>query len=169
MACPLCGEQCRCSAVPAADAHVSVLIDPEGFTDSEQQFASSIDLHHEDDDDAVVHDILNDAGFVGLATTSAPVVTPMLTGSAPSVTTMLVESATSEPPEFYRPQEPPVWREEVSSKVDAYHAKRGRGRRYDPSSSLSLDFDPMADSENAASPRFAPVRLEVVEKAPDTN
>jgi uncharacterized RDD family membrane protein YckC len=82
---------------------------------------------------------------------------------------MLIEAATTDPPpQFYRPPEPPVWRDEVTSKVDAYHAKRGRGRRYDPNSSLSLNFDPL-DSETPPPARFAPVRLEVVEKAPDTN
>ncbi|HVP43117.1 MAG TPA: RDD family protein [Terriglobales bacterium] len=46
MACPLCGERCTCSQVdPAAKSgsHVAVLIDPDRFTDSEQQFLASLD------------------------------------------------------------------------------------------------------------------------------
>jgi len=52
MACPLCGESCTCSyadrapdaaASAAAGSHVAVLIDPEHFQDSEQQFLASLD------------------------------------------------------------------------------------------------------------------------------
>ncbi|MBZ5648046.1 MAG: RDD family protein [Acidobacteriia bacterium] len=52
MACPLCGESCTCSyadrapdaaASSAAGSHVAVLIDPEHFQDSEQQFLASLD------------------------------------------------------------------------------------------------------------------------------
>ncbi|MDP9267707.1 MAG: RDD family protein [Acidobacteriota bacterium] len=185
MACPLCGEQCRCSAAKAEDAHVSVLIDPESYEDSEQEFASTID-GAAGDDTALVHDLMggveggaeNDEplGDLALGATGTPVVTPQLSNLAassfvaPAVATMLIEAATTEPPpQFYRPPEPPVWRDEVTSKVDAYHAKRGRGRRYDPSSSLSLNFDSLPDAETALPARFAPVRLEVVEKVADTN
>ena len=166
MACPLCGEQCRCSAAPAENAHVSVLIDPESYVDSEQQFATSL-AHDLMVDDFVPNDADDDAplGLLG-DVTGTPVITPQLAAPA-QVTTMLVEAAVSDPPpQFYRPPEPPVWRDEVSSKVDAYHAKRGRGRRYDPSSSLSLDFEPLPE---APLPRFAPVRLEVVQREPETN
>ncbi len=48
MACPLCGESCTCSqadpgARPGSSSHVAVLIDPERFADSEQQFLASLD------------------------------------------------------------------------------------------------------------------------------
>ena len=169
MACPLCGEQCHCSAVPAEESHVSVLIDPESYEDSEQRFASTVD--GDADDSSLTHDLMggleNDVplGDMSLGATGTPVVTPQLsTPAMASVTTTLVDAASSDPPpQFYRPPEPPVWRDEVSSKVDAYHAKRGRGRRYDPSSSLSLNFE-SPDAETPPPPRFAPVRLEVVEK-----
>ena len=51
MACPLCGEQCRCSYAPPAGAgdavsanegRTSVLIDPESYDPTEEQFAASI-------------------------------------------------------------------------------------------------------------------------------
>jgi uncharacterized RDD family membrane protein YckC len=159
MACPLCGDQCHCSA--DADAHTSVLIDPENLMDdSEAQFASSLE-------DAGVHDVLAEEEPLGdILGSGTPIVTPRL--EVPETT--LVEAATTEPPEFYRPSEPPVWRDEVSSKVDAYRAKRGRGgRRYDANASLSLNFETL--EEPVAAPpvpaRYAPVRLEMV--APETN
>lgn len=44
MACALCGDLCRCPApLAGAGAHVSVLIDPEHYEDSEQFFSASID------------------------------------------------------------------------------------------------------------------------------
>ena len=48
MACPLCGENCTCSQVepaarPGSNSHVAALIDPERFSDSEQQFLASLD------------------------------------------------------------------------------------------------------------------------------
>src|SRR2546423_15267516 len=123
MACPLCGEQCRCSAAPADDAHVSVLIDPESYDDSEQKFASTIDAGagaH-----SLTHDVLADlegsAENDALGSTGTPVVTPRLgamAGAPPvvaAVTTTLIEAATTEPPpRLYRPPEPPVWRGQVT-------------------------------------------------------
>src|SRR5690349_18062527 len=44
MACPLCGEVCRCSYVPdsGAERTGSVLVDPEDYDPSEEQFAASV-------------------------------------------------------------------------------------------------------------------------------
>ncbi len=51
MACPLCGENCTCSQTdagrPGSSSHVAVLIDPERFSDSEQQFLASLDAPQE--------------------------------------------------------------------------------------------------------------------------
>src|SRR5437868_5921603 len=69
MACPLCGDQCRCSAAPAEDSHVSVLIDPESYDDSEQKFASTIDAA-DGDDSPRVHD--SRAGLDGEAESDTP-------------------------------------------------------------------------------------------------
>lgn len=180
MACPLCGDQCHCSPAPGAE-HVSVLIDPESYVDTEQKFAATVqkpsgaythDVLAEAalDDDLLVDDVvpadepLGDlgggvgAGSIGSGT---PIITPRLE------TSTVVQAVATEAPGFYRPPEPPVWRDEVSSRVDAYRAKRGRGRRYD-TSSLSLNFDPMAEPPAPAPARYAAVRLEAVEKA-DTN
>lgn len=162
MACPLCGEQCRCSTPRVEDAHTSVLIDPESYVDSEQQFAASAVPDAEDA--ASTHDLMADdepLGDLSFADTGTPAVTPQMQAAA----TTLVTAATTEPPAFYRPAEPPVWRDEVSSKVDAYQAKRGRGRRYD-NSSLSLNFEPLAEPEFALA-RYGAVRLEPVEKPPE--
>src|SRR5947209_7692627 len=47
MACPLCGERCTCSYVArfsddAAPAGNTVLVDPESWDDTEEQFAASM-------------------------------------------------------------------------------------------------------------------------------
>ena len=130
--------------------------------DSEAQFASSLEAEG-------VHDVLADSEepLGDMLGSGTPIVTPRL--EVPETT--LVEAATTEPPEFYRPSEPPVWRDEVSSKVDAYRAKRGRGgRRYDHSS-LSLNFETLEEpvAESPVPARYAAVRLEMVERTPETN
>jgi len=166
MACPLCGDHCHCSPVPAGE-HVSVLIDPESYVDTEQKFASSVQTGG----GSVIHDVIA-ADDEPLGDLEAAVAEPV--GSGTPVITPQLEAATvvtavaSEAPDFYRPPEPPVWRDEVSSKVDAYRARRGRGRRYD-NSSLSLDFDSLAEPEAPVPARYAPVRLEIIEKQPETN
>lgn len=180
MACPRCGDQCRCPAIPAADAHTSVLIDPETYTDTEQKFASSVQnesgslTHDVLSDDVLADDAVSDDEPLGdleeVVTHAAsasigsgtPVITPQL--ETPAV----VQAVATEAPGFYRPSEPPVWRDEVSSKVDAYRSRRGRSRRYDDSS-LPLDFDSLAEPEAPAPARYAPVRLEAIEKQADTN
>jgi uncharacterized RDD family membrane protein YckC len=46
MTCPLCGDDCTCSFVhadSAAEAHVAVLIDPEQYDRSEEQFAQTVE------------------------------------------------------------------------------------------------------------------------------
>ncbi len=43
------------------------------------------------------------------------------------------------PQSFYRPAEDPAWREEVASRVATHRARRRR--KFDPESSLSLNFD----------------------------
>jgi uncharacterized RDD family membrane protein YckC len=59
---------------------------------------------------------------------------------APSAPTAVVSS----PAPFYRPDDS-AWRQEVSSRVDNFRTRR-RGR-YDPNSSLSLDFDTSLEVE----------------------
>src|SRR4029079_19277377 len=105
MACPLCGEQCHCSATPADESHVSLLIDPESYEDSEQKFSATI----AGDDTSLVHDLMDDGdgdaplGDISRGATASPVVTPQLSSLTPSspvaavVTTTLIEAASSEP------------------------------------------------------------------------
>lgn len=50
-------------------------------------------------------------------------------------------------PGFYRPEEPAVWREEVSSRVHSYRARRRK--RHPSGGSLSLDFEAPATNPRA--------------------
>lgn len=61
---------------------------------------------------------------------------------------------------FYRPEDSSTWRQEVTSRVDNFRTRR-RGR-YDPNSSLSLDFDPAleVDERPQTSPVEAPKVIE---------
>lgn len=111
MACPRCGDECHCSPLLEEESsHVSVLIDPEDFDASEQQFAASLERPA-------------GAGAGNASLNPAAATRP----EAPS------PAATAR--DFYRPDD--TWRREVSSKVDAYRRRR---RRYDPEASLPLNF-----------------------------
>lgn len=150
MECSRCGEECRCTQA-SADAHVSVLIDPESFSDdSEQAFAASLNTAAAAEDDVL-----------GIEEPPAPAATVVTSAFASEPPVMAAQAERGAAPEFYRP---PVWKDEVASRVEAYQRKRGR-RRYDPNSSLSLDFEPLAEEpEPPPPPRYAALRVEPAEK-----
>ena len=43
MSCPRCGDDCRCSSAKERDGRTSVLIDPDAYDPSEQQFAATLE------------------------------------------------------------------------------------------------------------------------------
>jgi len=98
MACPRCGDECHCAPLPEEESsHVSVLIDPEDFDASEQQFSASLE---------------RPAGAARAA--DAP--------PAPAMRPELPPAASAR--DFHRPDD--TWRREVSSRVDAYRRRRRR-------------------------------------------
>ena len=155
MACPLCGELCTCAADRGSSSargsgeiapHVAVLIDPESFNGadaSEQCFEASLERAPEPAPEASVVEVpLNEVAEV-LA--SVAIAAPLVEAEA--------AMAVSDPPAarrappipgppgpFYHPEDSSTWRQEVTSRVDNFRTRR-RGR-YDPNSSLSLNFDP---------------------------
>ncbi|HZQ91372.1 MAG TPA: RDD family protein [Terriglobales bacterium] len=151
MACPLCGEVCHCSFISSASsgaargASSTVLVDPERYDSSEEQFAASLP-----------GSTVGDAGgpprgktLSGIERIAQEMDDPNFTGPDP----------------FYR-----SWREEVTSRVNNYRARRRRG--YDPESSLSFPFD----TRPAPPPPAPPIRprprvtrhLDVIAPAPET-
>ena len=171
MACPLCGELCTCAADEGSLSargsgeiapHVAVLIDPESFSGadaSEQCFEASLEPAPEAAAEpapepaagpSVVDVLLNEVAEV-LASKApvAPVAEAPGTAVAvcdppPSPSAPATSAPESSAP-FYRPEESSTWRQEVSSRVDNFRTRR-RGR-FDPSSSLSLNFDTALEVE----------------------
>jgi uncharacterized RDD family membrane protein YckC len=74
--------------------------------------------------------------------------------AAPPTLSVKLTPSMIEPPTFYRPPEDSAWREEVASRVTAHRARRRRG--YDPSSSLSLNFDREQNARAWAEPAEVP-------------
>lgn len=165
MECPLCGELCTCAEDRGSSSareqqeipsHVAVLIDPESLDTggaSEQRFEASLPEAPEPapEPEAVEVPLDEVAEVLASVAVAAPLVEaeaaragasashPPPPSSAPSVA--------GSPPPFYRPDDS-AWREEVSSRVDSFRSRR-RGR-FDPNSSLSLDFDPAYEAETPA-------------------
>ncbi|HUK87299.1 MAG TPA: RDD family protein, partial [Terriglobales bacterium] len=129
MACPRCGDECHCAPLPEEESsHVSVLIDPEDFDASEQQFAVSLERP-----------------AAAASAADAPLSAAPATRPEPPLPAAARD--------FHRPDD--TWRREVSSRVDAYRRRR---RRYDPEASLPLNFDatqPQVEPQGPPLPSFA--------------
>jgi uncharacterized RDD family membrane protein YckC len=115
MACPLCGEVCHCSSSPGEDA--------AAFSASESHISVLIDPDAPD---------MSEEGFAASLANE-----PVTADLTPKIN---VASMIEAPPaSFYRPAEDSAWREEVASRVATHRARRRR--KFDPDSSLSLNFD----------------------------
>ena len=159
--------------------HVAVLIDPEsleGSEASEQCFEASLEsapvlasesASASSSKPSVVEVLLSDVAEV-LASQEAPAPVaeapmaasepspaPSASPSAAPVASSVASGPSIPAPAapFYRPEDS-AWRQEVSSRVDNFRTRR-RGR-FDPNSSLSLDFDPALEAEDRpqASPQL---------------
>ena len=154
MECPLCGELCTCAAgrgsfsgrdAGTIPSHVAVLIDPESLDRSEQSFEDSLDpspAPAEPARDASVAAVpLNEvAGMLAREAATAELETPVAVAvSELPAASSAAPTVASAPGPFYRPEESSAWRQEVTSRVDNFRTRR-RGR-FDPNSSLSLNFD----------------------------
>ncbi len=181
MACPLCGELCTCAADRGSSSargggdiapHVAVLIDPESLDASdvsEQCFEASLQPAPEPAPKpaagpSVVDVLLNEvAAVLASKAVAAPVAEAPMAAVAvcdpppsPSVATPPIPGPAAP---FYRPEDSSTWRQEVTSRVDNFRTRR-RGR-YDPNSSLSLDFDPALEVEER--PQMSPPQIQVNE------
>jgi len=134
MPCPVCLGVCRCGRSDAAEnsaasEHVAVVIDPEHYASSEEQFAAS--LEHAADVDVTT-------------ALEAAARSERLAQLRPARRTIVL----AEPRPAERTLEPGEWRREVSSRVTRYRARR-RPRAERPRS-LGLNFDPAPPSSSAA-------------------
>ena len=176
MACPLCGELCTCAADRGSSSaraggevtpHVAVLIDPESLDGngangagdpSEQHFGAYIERTPEPAPAFEASEVEVPLDEVAEVLASVEVAAPLVEAEAQATERMRTAVAVSEPPAapsapplasahgpYYRPEESSAWRQEVSSRVDNFRSRR-RGR-YDPNSSLSLNFDTSLDVE----------------------
>jgi uncharacterized RDD family membrane protein YckC len=192
MECPLCGELCTCAESRGSSSfrgreeipsHVAVLIDPEslGSADtSEQRFEASLPQAPEPAPEPAAMEVpLSEVAEVPLnevaeVLASVEVAAPLVEAEAARTAVAVSEPppAPSAPPvagssgqsaPFYRPDDS-AWRQEVSSRVDSFRTRR-RGR-YDPNSSLSLDFDPAYEAEAVAQPQPQPAEVPKVIEFP---
>ncbi|HTC93374.1 MAG TPA: RDD family protein [Terriglobales bacterium] len=143
MPCPVCLGVCRCgrsdaAEKPAASEHVAVVIDPEHYGSSEEQFAAS--LEHAADMDVTT-------------ALEAAARSERLAQLRPARRTIVL----AEPRLGERTLEPGEWRREVTSRVTRYRARR-RPRAERPRS-LGLNFDPAPPS---SSPTIVPLKKAVV-------
>lgn len=177
MECPLCGELCTCADDRGSSSargreeipsHVAVLIDPESLDageSREQRFAASLPQAPEPaPEPSLVEVPLSEvAEVLASVAVAAPLVEAEAARAAAAVSDSDPPPAPSAPPvagspaPFYRPDDS-AWRQEVSSRVDSFRSRR-RGR-YDPNSSLSLDFDPAYEAEAQPQPAEAPKIIE---------
>jgi uncharacterized RDD family membrane protein YckC len=142
--------------------HVAVLIDPESLDASdisEQCFETSLEPAPEAAPEpaagpSVVDVLLNEvAEMLASKAVAAPVAATPAT-EAPMAAVAVIEPPPSpsmatppipDPAAPFYPPEDSTWRQEVTSRVDNFRTRR-RGR-YDPNSSLSLNFDPALEVE----------------------
>ncbi len=140
---------------PRVEAHIERTLEPE--PEPEPEF-----------EDSVVEVPLDEVAEV-LA--SVEVAAPLVEAEAQAAERTRAAVAVSEPPRassappsagghgpYYRAEESSAWRQEVSSRVDNFRTRR-RGR-YDPNSSLSLNFDTAFDESQ---PQMAAPQVQVNE------
>ncbi|MGH9492342.1 MAG: RDD family protein [Terriglobales bacterium] len=158
MECPLCGELCTCAAGRGSSSargaedvpsHVAVLIDPESLDVSEQSFEAPLEQPPAPASEPSVREVPVSEAAAAPAP-EAPVAVAV--SELPPVPSAPPPPLASSRAPFYRPEDASAWRQEVSSRVDNFRSRR-RGR-YDPNSSLSLNFD--TDLEVAGQPQAQP-------------
>jgi uncharacterized RDD family membrane protein YckC len=133
MACPLCGDRCTCSFTPgstgrgaSAPSSLTYEYDDE-YRDREQ--LNPEPQHHAVNDDPAPSAQEHRAH-------SSELNDPMFTTVAAPPEDLSLESARTDDPEEIGP----MWKQEVSSRLENYRARRGSRRpRYN--ASMSLDFD----------------------------
>jgi uncharacterized RDD family membrane protein YckC len=143
MSCPLCGKVCRCSSSDTRrnsrsafdptlessrstdDLRASRLVDPEASDTSEEQFAASL---------------------AGGPSSGAAARETTLTGIERIAQEIGSTAYNASGPEFYRADD--TWRNEVSSRLHSYRARRRK--RFDPDASLRLAFEPIPAADVVA-------------------
>ena len=165
MACPLCGELCRCSyaqhTTGDAAADAGLLVDPEAWDDTEEQFAASISSRTlAVDEPARAADAISETGAtaesstVAVAEADPPAVSEeRLHLSGIERRAREIGSRAHSHPEDVAAGD--AWRDEVASRVHSYRARRRRGT---PEGAMKFDF------ETSAAPAENVSRSEALER-----
>src|SRR5512146_1251341 len=146
MACPLCGEHCRC-AEPRAFVSAPEFIDPDAPDDSEAQFAASLET------------------FAAPQPRYNRIIMPQPTPpSEPQFASAVQDQFALAPqPELPASADADRWREEVANRLHNYRAKR---RRRAGQNSMELDFEPPAPPPPAATYEAAALAPAAAEAPP---
>jgi uncharacterized RDD family membrane protein YckC len=178
IACPICGEVCRCAAeaqgsphssrfkldtgaTPRQNHNPSVLVDPETYDNSEEQLAASLENSTSVRQRFVVeqsHTVASNSRPRILIDTEPSRETQQsavrILGTDPPQ-----QAASSLAPSFSLQTDgtadPNFWKQEVTARLDSYRARRKpKGPRY-PSLRLRFETSEDSNSEGSAQPPFA--------------
>src|SRR5437870_4958333 len=90
-----------------------------------------------------------------------------MTAPVAATPAVAVQTAVAPDPEFYRPPDP-EWRDEVTSRLTNYRARRRRSSRSHAQSSMQFDFDARVEAaaalhaEIAALPQLEPEQAKII-------
>jgi len=139
MSCPICGDQCRCAEPRAYASRAIELAEIDGYDDSEEQFASSLAGREQRNDPR--QEI--SSGSLSTARQRYERELPDVEIPVP----MLVSQSAPPPPDDES------WRNEVSSRIENYKARR---RRSLGDESLSFNFESTAANHVFLRPEHEP-------------
>lgn len=157
MSCPICGEHCRC-AEPRAHASRSVtLAEVDAYDPSEEQFASSVMTGVASQDD---EQILASGTLVSARERYRNVHAPEPQAGLP-LPTFSMESSVSQNQAIHD-----EWRDEVTSRLQSYKARR---RRSQGDETMSFNFESTAGNHVFLQPEPDPMATAYSEPEPAPN
>jgi len=126
MACPICGERCRCTPAKQPVSRSIVLVDPEEYDPSEQQFASSLE-----DEAPSAQEIDSEPQQLAGASLAAVVgpenaTTDLMENSDVSIAVAHAEDGSAGEGIEASDDDPELWKDQVASRIRSYKAKRHR-------------------------------------------
>jgi uncharacterized RDD family membrane protein YckC len=156
MSCPICGEHCRCAEPRAYVSRNISLVDVDGYDPSEEQFASSVmtGVASQDEEQILASGTLASARERYGSRPSSEPQTDLLP-------TNLMESQVSPKQAVYD-----EWRNEVTSRVESYKARR---RRSLGDETMTFNFESTAGNHVFLQPEHDPLAVACSEPDPSPN